>query len=327
MKFVVYGAGAVGGVVGALLAEAGEQVVLIARGAHAEAIRRSGLIVESPAGRRVVQAPLVDSPASVEVAVDDVVLLGMKSQDTATALEALRQNAPPSVPVVCLQNGVDNERAALRLFPNVYGVCVMCPCTHLEPGVVEASSSPIPGLLDVGRYPAGTDSTSGTIAAAFQRALFESVERPDIMRWKYRKLLMNLGNAVEAVCQPPVDPGFRRRVIDEGAACLRAAGIEFVSEEEDAERRAGLLNVQPVAGQLRQGGSSWQSLERKAGSIESDYLNGEIVLLGRIHGVATPANELLQEVAVQMALSGAGPRSLPVEELERRLDRAAARRS
>ena len=327
MKFIVYGAGAVGGVVGALLAEAGEQVVLIARGAHAEAIRRSGLIVESPDGRRVVQVPVVERPASIEVAADDAVLLGMKSQDTVAALEAVRQSAPPSVPVVCLQNGVDNERAALRLFPNVYGVCVMCPCSHLEPGVVEASSSPIPGLLDVGRYPAGTDSTSEAIAAAFKRASFESVERPDIMRWKYRKLLMNLGNAIEAVCEPPVDPDFRRRVIDEGGACLRAAGIEFVSEEEDAERRAGLLKIQPVAGQLRQGGSSWQSLERKAGSIESDYLNGEIVLLGRIHGVATPANELLQAVAVEMALSGAGPRSRPMEELQRRLDQAGARRS
>jgi 2-dehydropantoate 2-reductase len=271
--------------------------------------------------------PVVEGPASIEVAGDDVVLLAMKSQDTVTALEALRPSAPPSVPVVCLQNGVDNERAALRLFPNVYGVCVMCPCSHLEPGVVEASSSPIPGLLDVGRYPAGTDSTSEAIAAAFKRASFESVDRPDIMRWKYRKLLMNLANAIEAVCQPPVDADFRRRVIDEGAACLRAAGIECVSEAEDAERRGGLLKIQPVAGQLRPGGSSWQSLERKAGSIESDYLNGEIVLLGRIHGVATPANELLQEVAVEMALSGAGPRSRPMEELQRRLDQAGARRS
>ena len=325
MRFIVYGAGAVGGVVGALLAESGEEVVLIARGTHAEAIRRSGLVLESPAGTRVVHTSVVEDPSAAELRPGDVVLLGMKSQDTRPALEALRSWAPPSIPVVCLQNGVDNERAALRLFPNVYGVCVMCPCAHLEPGVVQASSSPVPGLLDIGRYPAGTDETCTLIAAALRRASFESVERPDIMRWKYRKLLMNLNNAVEAVCQPPVDQEIRHQVRDEGVACLWAAGIEFVTEEEDAARRGGLLNVQPVGGQLRVGGSSWQSLERKAGSIESDYLNGEIVLLGRTHGVPTPMNALLQELAVEMAASGAAPRSLSMPEFWERARMPATR--
>jgi 2-dehydropantoate 2-reductase len=319
MRFIVYGAGAVGGVVGALLAEAGEDVVLIARGPHAEAIRRSGLLLETPVGSRVIRTAVTEDPAGAGVRNGDVVLLGMKSQGTVSALEELRQNAPPSTAVVCLQNGVNNERAALRLFPNVYGVCVMCPCSHLEPGVVQASSHPIPGLLDIGRYPGGIDEMSGRIAAAFRGASFESVDRPDIMRWKYRKLLMNLGNSVEAVCRKPVEPELRRRVIEEGVACLRQAGIEFVSEEEDAARRGDRLNVQPVEGQLRDGGSSWQSLERKAGSIESDYLNGEIVLLGRTYGVPTPVNALLQRLAEEMAASGAAPRSLAMSEFWDRL--------
>jgi 2-dehydropantoate 2-reductase len=325
MRFIVYGAGAVGGVVGALLAEAGEEVVLIARGAHAEAIRRSGLVLESPGGTRVVRMAVTEDASAAGVRGSDVVLLGMKSQDTMPALQALRQSAPPSTPVVCLQNGVDNERAALRLFPNVYGVCVMCPCSHLEPGVVQASSSPVPGLLDIGRYPMGTDETSSRTAAALRRASFESVERSDIMRWKYRKLLMNLNNAVEAVCQRPVDEEIRQQVQDEGVACLRTAGIEFVSAEDDAARRAGLLNVQPAGGQRRGGGSSWQSLERKAGSIESDYLNGEIVLLGRTHGVPTPMNALLQELAVELAASGAAPGSLSMHEFWQRVRNGGAR--
>jgi 2-dehydropantoate 2-reductase len=319
MRFIVYGAGAVGGVVGALLIEAGEDVVLIARGPHADAIRRSGLRLESPVGSRLVQAAVTENPGAADIRPGDVVLLGMKSQDTAAALDVLRHSAPPSTPIVCLQNGVDNERAALRLFPNAYGVCVMCPCSHLEPGVVQASSHPVPGLLDIGRYPSGVDETCERVAAAFRRASFESVERPDIMRWKYRKLLMNLGNAVEAVCQRPVDPELRRRVMDEGVSCLRQAGIEFVSEEEDTARRSGLIKVQPVAGELRDGGSSWQSLERKTGSIESDYLNGEIVLLGRTHGIATPVNALLQQLADEMAVSGTAPRSLSMAEFWQRL--------
>lgn len=318
MRFVVYGAGAIGGLVGALLAEAGEEVVLIARGAHGEAIRRSGLAVESADGRRLVPMAVSESPAAA-VHPGDVVLLAMKSQDTASGLAALRQAAVPSTTVVCLQNGVDNERAALRLFANVYAVCVMCPAAHLEPGVVEAFSSPIPGLLDVGRYPIGTDSVCSELAAAFRAATFESVERPDIMRWKYRKLLMNLGNAVEAVCAAPGRSEVSKLARDEGVACLRAAGIDFASEEEDAARRGDLLKLRAVGGRPRAGGSSWQSLQRGAGSIESDYLNGEIVLLGRRHGIPTPVNALLQELAWDRTLSGVGPGSLSTAAFFQRL--------
>jgi 2-dehydropantoate 2-reductase len=309
MRFVVYGAGAIGGVVGALLAEAGEDVLLIARGAHADAIRQSGLAFESAEGRRVVRLDVAEGPAGA-VGPEDVVLLAVKSQDTAAALAELRRAAPPSTRVVCLQNGVDNERAALRIFTNVYAVCVMCPAGHLKPGVVEAFASPIPGLLDVGRYPRGADPLTSEIATAFRSATFESVERPDIMRWKYRKLLMNLGNAVEALCSAPGRSEISQLARDEGAACLDAAGIDVASEEEDKARRGDLLRLHAVGGRERAGGSSWQSLERGVGSIESDYLNGEIVLLGRLHGIPTPVNALLQKLAWDRALSRGRPGSL-----------------
>jgi 2-dehydropantoate 2-reductase len=238
---------------------------------------------------------------------DDVVLLAMKSQDTRAALMALRRVARTSTPIVCAQNGVENERVALRLFPNVYSVCVMCPAAHLEPGVVQAYSAPIAGLLDIGCYPTGTDALAGQIAAAFRAATFESVERDDVMRWKYRKLLTNLANAVEAVCEPPG----RSEVIDlareEGVACLQAAGIAFASAEEDRTRRGDLLNRHALGGHSKGGSSTWQSLERGAGSIESDYLNGEIVLLGREHGIPTPVNSLLQNLAADMAARRAKP--------------------
>ena len=98
----------------------------------------------------------------------------------------------------------------------------------------------------------------------------------------------------------------------EGEACLRAAGIDFASRDEDKERRADRMHVQPVNGEYRGGGSSWQSLARGTGSIETDYLNGEIVLLGRIHGVPTPANALMQRVANEQARLAAPPQSVPV---------------
>lgn len=315
----MYGAGAIGGLVGALLHEHGEDVVLIARGHHAEVMRASGLTVLTPSGGRVVEVPVVTEPAAVKFGADDVVLMTMKSQDTVPALEDLSRVAPSSTPVACLQNGVDNERSMLRRFESVYGVCVICPATHLDPGVIESESASIPGLLDVGRYPSGTDEWSGVLAEAFRKATFESIERPDIMRWKYRKLLMNVNNAVEVVCHPPGRSRIRRLAVSEGEACLAAAGIDVATAEEDEARREGTLDLRPVAGKPRGGGSSWQSLQRGAGSVESDYLNGEITLLGRLHGVPTPVNALLQRLAGELARQKQSPGALSVEEFLGRL--------
>jgi 2-dehydropantoate 2-reductase len=64
-----------------------------------------------------------------------------------------------------------------------------------------------------------------------------------------------------------------------------------------------------------QGGSSWQSLARGAGSIEAEYLNGEIALLGGLHGVPTPVNELLERLALQAASKGTPPGSMRLEDL------------
>jgi 2-dehydropantoate 2-reductase len=319
MRIVVVGAGAIGGVVGGRLAEHGIDVLLVARGAHGAAIRTDGLLVRSPDGDVRVPVPVVEHAAAAGIGEDDVVLVAVKGQDTPIVLDALG-GAPPDTPIVCLQNGVDNERQALRRFPRVYAVPVMCPAAHLEPGVVDACSSPVPGILDIGRYPHGVDDVAESIAAAFGRAGFSSVARPDVMRFKWAKLLMNLGNALEAACGP-IPPGSRlyRAARAEGRAVIEAAGIDCATTEEDAERRGDLIAIRPIAGEQRGGGSSWQSLARGTGSIEADLLNGEVVLLGRLVGVPTPVNELLQRTAGHLARAGAPPGSMTSEELEAQL--------
>jgi 2-dehydropantoate 2-reductase len=300
VKFVVYGAGAVGGVLAAGLHTAGDDVVCIARGAHLEAIRRDGLRVDTPEGTTVVPVRAVGDPREIELTTGHVVLLAMKSQDTEGALEALGECAPPGIAVACVQNGVENERRSLRGFANVYGVVVMAPTAHLEPGVVAGYSTPWRGVLDVGRYPSGTDAVAGEIAAAFTRAGFSSVVQRDNMRWKYRKLLMNLGNIVEALCERGPDAGdVVRRLHAEGEAALRAAKIGHVRPKQDRARRDGVLNPQPVGGRHRDGGSTWQSVARGMPSLETPYLNGEIVLLGRERGVPTPVNEACCELAIE----------------------------
>jgi 2-dehydropantoate 2-reductase len=321
VRTIVFGAGAIGGVIGGRLFEHGHDVVLIARGEHGEALRKGGLRLVSPVNISDLPVPVVSAPSEIEWRQEDVVLLAMKSQDTSAALVSLAAVAEPDLPVVCAQNGVENERAALRLFQNVYGICVMLPATHLEVGVVVAHSAPISGLLDIGRWPSGSDELAENFAGALRRSTFDAVAREDVARWKYGKLLLNLGNAFEALCGRRSDTGrevsgLARR---EGIACLEKAGIPFVDRAEDSERRGDLLQTSPIAGQERMGGSSWQSLARSTGTIEADYLNGEIALLGRLHGVPTPVNEALQRLAGEFAHERRPPGSMPEAELLERL--------
>jgi 2-dehydropantoate 2-reductase len=312
MRFVVFGVGAVGGVIAGRLFQHGHDVVGIARGAHFEALRERGLQLVDPDHKATLAMPVVDEPTAVDWTAGDLVLVTTKTQDSTAAFDALAASAPPATPVICVQNGVENERLALRRFANTYAICVMLPAEHLEPGVVHASSAPVSGLLDIGRYPAGTDDVAASVAEALGRSTFESVPRPDIMRWKYRKLIMNLGNAVEALFVPGDDAlELARLARREGSAVLRAAGIDFTSIEEDRDRRGDRLTPRLSRG----GGSTWQSLRRGAGVLETDYLNGEIVLVARGLDVPCPVNECLQTTANAAARVGIAPGSMRAADL------------
>ena len=248
---MVFGAGAVGGVVGARLHQGGHDVTLIARGDHAATIAREGLVLVTPEDRATLAVAVVTNPAQLDWTQPAVVLLAMKSQDTLGALESLRAVAPASTPVICMQNGVENERLVLRRFPRTYGICVMCATTHLQAGVVEAHYSPVTGLLDIGRYPDGQDDLTVSVAAALRASHFGSISRPNIMYWKYRKLLLNLTNAVEALCGPGAARSTLGTVVRiEGEACLRAGGIDFASLDEDTERRRELVSAPGSVGSL-----------------------------------------------------------------------------
>lgn len=318
MKYVVYGAGAVGGVIGGHLALAGREVTLVARGDHLRRIREAGLQLDSGSGRHVIEAPATDTAADVEWGNGTVCLLAVKSHQAPAALDDLSAHAPASTPVFCATNGVATELAALRRFAHVYGVCVLLPASHLEPGVVVAKCHPVPGILDLGRVPDGTDEVAGAVSSELRGAGFGSVPRSDIMAWKYRKLLMNVGNGVDAACvEGEAADELAHRAQAEGEAAIRAAGIPLVTVEQDKERRGDILRRRD--GAAPPGGSTWQSVTRGTGSTEVDYLAGEIVLLGRLHGVPTPACELIQRVTNDLARRRARARSLDAADLLTRL--------
>jgi 2-dehydropantoate 2-reductase len=309
MRFVIYGAGAVGGVTGALLARAGREVVLIARGEHHAALERDGLRVETPDETFVVRVPVVAHPSQIAWRAGDVVLLAVKTQDVEPCVRELEAI---DVPVVCLTNGVEAERIAARHLSSVHGGCVFMPVAHLVPGVVQVYSWPHAGSIDVGRYPHGTSDIALAVPGLASQAT------DDILRLKRGKLLGNLGNAIEALCGP-LSRGtpILDRVRAEGLACFEAAGLSRTTAAEDAAQRASIA-IRPIANAARPGCSTWQSLAR-GHSLEVDYLNGEIALLGRLHGVPTPINTGLQRLANAAARAGARPGALALADLEAQL--------
>jgi 2-dehydropantoate 2-reductase len=314
MRYVIYGAGGIGGVIGARLFQKGRDVALIARGAHLEALQRDGLTLRAPDEAVTLRIPAFGHPSEIEFTADDVVLLTMKSQDTGAALDELRA-AEPDVAVVCAQNGVANERMALRRFSRVYGMLVVLPAVHLKPGEVLTHTTGVGGVLDAGLYPSGVDPLIESVTADLREAGFAAEPDANIMRLKYTKLLQNCGNVIQALCGPEAAAGDLARLVrEEVVAVYEAAGIDYAPLTELRERASGMV-MGEIEGQSRWGGSTWQSLARAAGSIETDYLNGEIALLGAMHGVPTPANRMLQRLSAEAARERREPGSYGVEEL------------
>lgn len=315
MRLVVHGAGAIGGVVGGLAARAGQDVVLVARGAHLEALRRDGLRLVTPDGDERLDVPVVSHPAELSFdAEDDVLLLCVKSQQTDAALDQLvAAGAPVDLPIACLQNGVENERRALRRFTHVLGVLVFVPGVHLVPGTVELYAQPAAaGVLDIGRVPGGVAGVAEALSQALVASGFASRTVDDILAWKRGKLLANVGNALEVVCGQGTRSGEIMEALGvEARAVFAAAGLP-VTEIGDRTRA---VDRREIAGRARPAGSTWQSVERDQGSVETDYLNGEVVLLGRLHGVPTPVNLTVQQAMSAVMHGEVAPGSRSPDEL------------
>lgn len=321
MRFIVYGVGAVGGTFAAALHKAGHQVIGIARGRMLEAISGGGLRFRTPAGDERIPLQVVASPADIAFEPDDAILLTMKSQDTPGALVALREAGVRDQAIVCAQNGINNERLALRSLPNTYAMTVMIPADYVVPGEVVCFARPRHGILDLGRYPKGLDTTVADLAKAFEAANFAVFPMERVLLSKHGKLLENLGNVIEAALAAGVQaPEVYAAVRAEAEAVYGAAGItEWIKIGSGEPRRVGVLEMGKVEGVVRTGGSSTQSLKRNAGSIETDYLNGEIVLMGRLHGVPTPLNAALCALSQDLVERGADAGGLSAEDLGRRL--------
>jgi 2-dehydropantoate 2-reductase len=325
-RYVILGAGGIGCAVGGLLQVAGSRVVYVARGKQLDVLRERGLTLATPSVTHQLE---VDARAGdqLRLAADDVVLLCTKSQDSAAALAAfdVRDTA-----VVSMQNGVANERLIAECGARAYAAMVYLPASFLAPGRVSVHASPCPGIVDVGCYPRGADAICNDLAADLRAAGYDSRVLDDVMRFKYAKLLSNLGNVLQALgghdaLSMPSERPLRKDVQAEAEAVLVAAGIAHASLRE-LYQRGRAIGDDPVEGQRRRGGSSWQSLHRGVG-LETDYLNGEIVRLGEEHGVATPLNAGLVELAARATEERWPPEHLSYAQIASALARPSSSRA
>ena len=295
-QVAVFGAGAVGCYFGAKLASAGTPVTLIARPAAAAALRRDGIrVLQAGAEWRAPVA--VDTEVS-GVAAADLVLVAVKSPDSAAAAAALAPHLRAEARVLCLQNGVDNAvTIGTRLGQPTYAAVVYVGAQMDAPGLVRHLGR---GDLVIGS-PRGLNADAATaddlraMAELFARAGVACVVAPDIDAALWSKLAVNCGlNAVSALGQAryarilavPVARAVVEAAIAETVAVARAEGIEL-------DGQAMIANTWAITTAMpQQSSSTAQDLERGKGT-EIDALNGFVARRGTALGVPTPVNATL----------------------------------
>jgi 2-dehydropantoate 2-reductase len=327
MRFVVFGAGAIGSGIGGHLHRTGHDALIVGRPAHVNRVRQQGLQLVTDEQTYTLSVPAVARAEEVNFTPNDVLLLCVKSQDTDRALVEIRAAGgdPQTLPILCCQNSITNEAAAARYFKRVYGVLIVVPGIFLEPGIVVNNSLGNAGFIEVGQFPSGQDQLSADVASALAAASYAAYANPNVMAAKGAKMFSNLGNAIGAITDGKGDQTkFMTEVRLEAERCFQAASVPFESPDAFEKRSREQHQQSPLPPGVRNLGSSWQSLQRGLGSIEADFLNGEIVRLGRLHTIPTPYNEVLQEVANAMAAHREKPGKFTAQDLERQaLGRAA----
>jgi len=323
-RYVIVGAGAIGGTVGAVLTRAGVPTVLVARGRHAETLAAAGLTLRTPDGTFHTPVTAVSGAEHLRLTPDDVLVFTTKTQQLDVALQqwvdqpvhgpdGALGTAGDLLPVLTALNGVAAEEKALRYFRRVFGVCVWLPAVHLEPGEVIVRSWPVVGQFHIGRWPASLSTPADgqlllRLAATWTSAGIRVNVVDDVTPWKYNKLLSNLGNAAAALSADGADlTQVVAALRAEGKRVLRDAGIEFVSFEISTAARADGPTPRPVPGRnTGPSNSTWQSLSRNTGNVETDFFNGEIVRLAHRHGIAAPINAALARAARSAVRNGPG---------------------
>ena len=293
----VVGAGAVGCFYGAMLARAGERVVLIGRAAHVEAIEREGLRLEMAGRVETLRVEASTELAAVRGA--DLILFCVKSTDTDAVARELAPLLAPRAAVLSLQNGVENAATIARHVRQAVVPAVVYVATAMGgPGVVRhfGRGDLVIGAIDTdARRDPAVAALLEALGALFGKAGVKVTISADVMAELWSKLLVNCAyNAISALAQAPyaklaAQPEVRDvqvAIVREVVALARAEGIglQFEPSLQAMERIATAMPAQFS--------STAQDMARRKPS-EIDHLNGFVARRGRELGVDVPINQTL----------------------------------
>jgi len=316
-RFIIYGAGGVGSVIGANLFLHEYQTVLVGNPEHVERIRANGLRFITPSNTSRLNIQAFETAAEVApFGKDDIILLTAKSQHTVRSLGQLKNaGAPRTLPIFCCQNSIWNEPTASRVFDNVYGVVVSLPATFLKPGEVETPLKGLKGHLEVGCYSSGTDELASLVVQCLNKSDFDCCLNETVMKTKGAKCLQNLMNSFNAITGIKESGDFATSVRGETERIWKAAGIEWEALEEYTKRNKAKLSPSPAYSEKMS--STWQSLTRQTGNVEAGQINGDVVMMGELLGIEAPYNECLWRVSTKMAQEHEKPGKYFKSDLER----------
>jgi 2-dehydropantoate 2-reductase len=314
----IVGAGAVGSLLGGLLARAGKDVTLVARQAHADAINKDGLLVDGALGKFVVKVRAIEQ-LDFE---PGLVLLAVKTQDVQMACQAIKPHVK-GVPVVTLQNGVrSDEIAAVVLGKDaIIGGVVLFNAQFLKPGRVTYGTA---GTLLVGEAFGQNGERVREISSVLNQAVKTNI-CANIQGARWTKLLMNIfGNSLNtltglSLAECLEHPGLRKvgvLILKEALNVVETAHVELESLPELPliAFKAVVKSPLPIASALLKVTSSSRGRSevitstlqsvRRGKATEIEYLSGEIVGLGAKVALPTPYNAKVVELVHEIEQTG-----------------------
>lgn len=306
MRIAILGAGGVGGYYGGLLARAGHEVVMLARGPHLDALRARGIEVRTPEETYTAPVRATDDPDALGGA--EYAILAVKNYALTGVAPVARGLAEAGSIIVPLLNGVEVVERLLGLGvpgEKVLGGLTAISAARVGPGVVERFSSL--QRVVIGEVAGGGSDRAERIAAALRGAGAEAEVAADITAEVWRKFAFIASMAAACgLARSPVGPLREtplgrlliQRLVGEAVAVARARGVRLPEGEEDAILR--FIDTLPA------GMKPSLLLDLEAGGpTEVDDLSGAVARLGRQAGVLTPVHD------TAAAALGVGDRTVP----------------
>ncbi len=308
MRILIYGAGAIGSDLGALLTASGQDVTLLARGAQLAALQSAGVTIERK-GQPTQQVPVRAAAADACTGPYDLIFVTLKSTQLEAAAADIVSRLSPDGAMVMIQNGlpwwyfegIDSPFAGSPLpcldpsgrlraqipLARVVGAVIYRPVTQLAPGKIFLPQI-MPPRLWIGEVDNRMSDRLRAIADLVTRAGLPTEPTPDIRQAKWQKLMMNLiWNPLCSITQSspghivasPLAADMVRRMLGEGSAVAHSVGVT-VQADPDAE-------LERIRENFTQQPSMLQDI-RAGRAIESDAIVNAVVDMAGLTGVAVP---------------------------------------